>query len=91
MKDFKVKMGLPRLERYSRVVTDRDFWSSWPVNHADVYKSCIDGLKLRDMALKLGFTDLLTLQKAVKDLTQGAKIGCEGKYRKPQPQLCHSL
>ena len=43
----------------------------------------IDGVKLRDLAVQLGFRNKVILSKVVEDLVEGANIGCKGRFRQP--------
>ena len=82
-KVFKPKMNLPILQNYSGYVSDMKYWEYWPKNIQTVGKSKIDGQRLKELALESNFKDLSTLDKVFKDLTEGARIGCVGKYRYP--------
>ena len=80
-KEFKPKMGLPKLTRYNRVVSDSGYWSCWPKNVSKSGRSAINGERLKEMAMEAGYRDSVTLNKVVTDLTEGARIGCRGSYR----------
>ena len=82
-KVFKPKMNLPILQNYSGYVSDMKYWEYWPKNIQTVGKSKIDGQRLKELALESNFKDLSTFVKVFKDLTEGARIGCVGKYRHP--------
>ena len=70
MKEFKPKMGLPRLDNYKDFKPGPEFWSKWPQNNRSVGKSRIDGHKLKSMAIQTGFKDMVVLEKVFLDLTR---------------------
>ena len=82
-KIFKPKMNLPKLATYRNMNPGSKYWSSWPYNGNKVGRSRIDGHKLKSMALEAGYKDKATLDKVFIDLTEGARIGCEGTFRQP--------
>ena len=80
-KVFKPKMGLPKLMSYGPdLLPDAEYWSYWPTNYDRVGRSRIDGHRLKELALEVGFWDHDILERAFSDLTNGAKIGCQGVY-----------
>ena len=84
-------MNLPVLGEYTKIVTDKEFWNCWPKNNRAVGKTRIQAQKLKVMALEAGFRDNNTLQKVVTDLTEGARIGCTGKFRNPSVSYNSSM
>ena len=78
-KEFKPKMGLPKLKSYKDCKPGPEYWSRWPKNSCRVGKSRIDGHKLKNLAVETGFKDKEILEKVFVDLTMGAKIGCRGQ------------
>ena len=81
-KVFKPKHGLPKLQSY-RGTAPGWFWSEFPSNLNQPAKSLVDGDLLKAMALECGFQDLQLLNVIHRDLTQGAVIGCRGRFRNP--------
>ena len=80
---FKPKVGLPKLQTYGNYCPGEMYWKAWPTNNETVGRSRIDGHKLREMAVVAGYGDKQTLSKVFSDLTEGARIGCIGEFRKP--------
>ena len=78
-KKFKAKHELPDLGNY-RGGAPVSFWEKFPKNYTEGGKSMIDGMKLKAMAEATG-----CWQEAdgviLRDLTQGANIGCRGQFR----------
>ena len=81
-KRFKPKVGLTVLETYSGVTPDEEYWRCWPKNSQVVGKTRIRGYRLKEMALEASFSDTVTLGKVFADLTEGARIGCVGDFRR---------
>jgi len=82
LKKFKAKHDLVVLEDYA-VPADKCFWDRFPKNVIQPAKSLIDPDKLKQLALQYGYSDIVQLNKVYLWLKQGAKIGCNGRYRLP--------
>jgi len=78
-KKFKPKHDLPVLKDY-RVPAPPSFWDKFPSNTMPVGKSMINGTELKRLATAAGCWT--TADEAIfKDLTEGADIGCKGRFR----------
>jgi len=73
-KEFKSKLGL-------LPVTDKNFWSKFPVNREVAGTSLIAAKKLYSLALATGVADMERVELVCKELTEGADIGCRGAAR----------
>ena len=85
LKEFKPKMGLPKLADY-RKVPPATFWNAWPkrtFEQAALAKSWVSSSKLKELAVGYGYTDWARLERVVQRLDQGADIGCKGRARLP--------
>ena len=77
---FKPKHNLPLLSNYEGGAP-KAFWDVFPVNRNTSSKSLINPDKLESLALENGFKDLLLLEKIIRDVREGANLGCEGEVR----------
>ena len=75
-------LNIPKLENYRAKVSDPEFWLKWPTNYNPVGKSNIDWEKLLNLAEEANLKDKETLNKVICDLRYGARIGCQGTFRK---------
>ena len=81
-KVFKPKLTLPKLSDYSQPAPEW-FWNIFPSNLTSPAVPKIDGLELRRLALQYGYPDKENLDKVFDWISNGADIGCKGKFRKP--------
>ena len=81
-KKFVPKHNLTMLDSYNGSAP-RSYWDSFPKNFGKPALSLIDGFRLKELALEVGFSDQVLLDKIVKDLVHGADIGCRGPFRNP--------
>ena len=82
MKIFKPKLALPMLKNYA-VPAPKWFWGVFPSNYISPAKPKINGTLLADLAISNGYEDRENLDRVIKWVTEGADIGCRGKYRLP--------
>ena len=64
-KKFKPKHHLPVLSDYSKPAPAW-YWHQFPSNYEKPAKSLIDGEKMKEMALELGYSDYEQLDKVTK-------------------------
>ena len=81
-KVFKPKFDLPQLSSYKGRAPSW-FWAGFPSNLQQPAKSLVHWDRLLDLATETGYPDKVTLAKVVKDLKEGADIGCRGSFRDP--------
>ena len=75
-------MNLPRLTQYTKETRPGPaYWTYWPINKCKVGKSRIDGAKMMTLANTANYPYKNVLKQAHIDLVEGAKIGCEGRFR----------
>ena len=79
---FVPKFELPLLERYD-LSAPQDYWCKWPKNYKLDMESNINFELFRELAVNAGFEDLELLEVVYSDLKFGAKIGCQGEFKKP--------
>ena len=83
LKKFRAKMGLPKLESYKKS-PPATYWQHWPkrtFEQAAVGRSWVSGQKLKELALRYGYTDWARLERVLDRLDNGANIGCKGRGR----------
>ena len=82
-KSFKPKNPeVPKLDDYHKNAPDW-YWQLFLRNDRKGTDPKIDPVKLRELAIECGYSDMAHLDKVCKYLEEGVKIGCHGKYRKP--------
>ena len=82
-KKFKPKNPeIPKLADYQRKPPDW-YWDLFPENGTRQATSKIDPDKLRVLAIECGYKDKRKLDRIVKNIREGARIGCHGPFRKP--------
>ena len=79
-KIFTAKCNLPVLSDYSKPAP-ASYWDQFPKNLVQPAKSLVDGPTLEAMAIECGFEDLRLLDRVVRDLVEGADIGCKDPFR----------
>lgn len=79
-KIFKPKHVLPPVESY-RQEQSAEFWKAFPRRTDLVGKSSICADKLEALAKRVGCSDPGRLAAVLKDLREGANIGCRGRFR----------
>ena len=85
LKEFKPKLGLPKLLSY-KIIPKANYWKSWPKKTFEQVlpsKSWVSSEKLRELACKYNLTDWARLERVVERLEYGADIGCHGRGRLP--------
>ena len=85
LKEFKPKMGLPRLDNYKHTAPAK-YWNYWPkrtFEQALPSKSWVSSSRLKELVERYGYTDWARLERAVDRLNNGADIGCQGRGRLP--------
>lgn len=84
--EFKSKNGLPVLDDYSQEVFPEEYWSNWykkSFREMGEVRSWVDSARLRDLAMRAGYTDLAKLDLVCRRLEEGAKLGVTGRGRLP--------
>ena len=72
-KVFKPKCELPVLKEYNKAAPG-EFWDAFPSNLVQPAKSSIDHVRLKQLALEIGFKNLVLLDTVCKDLESGAGV-----------------
>ena len=57
------------------------FWDEFPANKSRVAKSLVSPVKLQSLAHGIGGVNMEVVKKVVRDLKEGAVIGCRGEAR----------
>ena len=85
LKEFKPKMGLPKLSSY-KGNAPVGYWKSWPKRTFEQMlptKSWVSSTKLKELALNYSYSDWDRLERVCHRLENGADIGCTGRARLP--------
>ena len=78
--EFVPKFRLPIVNDY-RKDPGSEFWAGFPVNRSRAAKSLVSARKLQCLAHGIGGVDMNVVEKVVRDLEEGAIIGCRGNAR----------
>ena len=81
-KTFKPKHPLPTLDSYKEDAPDW-FWIDFPSNLRQPAPPIVNADRLEELALETDFPDKVLLARIVKDVREGAKIGCKEEFRVP--------
>ena len=77
---FSPKYRLPVVTDYRRD-PGSEFWDGFPTNRSREAKSLVSPVQLLCLAHGVGGVDMEIVEKVVKDLQEGAVIGCRGAAR----------
>jgi len=81
-KAFNPKFNLPKLANY-REDPGPEFWEKFPKSKTIPGKSLVSPVELFKLARKYGLDASQEVEAALRDLREGARIGCRGEARQP--------
>ena len=78
--EFRPKHRVPVVEDY-RKDWGSEFWDGFPANRSRAAKSLVSPVMLQSLAYGIGGVNMEVVKRVVKDLKEGAVIGCRGAAR----------